>query len=116
MKTLLPLALLGLAFWFLVIRPTRRQRAAAAQLVASLTPGAKVTTAGGLRGTVVSVDEEDVVLEVADGVHLHFVPGAIRAVARNPEGEAEGELPAGQEAEAATGHADSTEDPPEPTT
>lgn len=80
LSSLLPFVLLIGAFWLLVIRPTQRQRAAKAALLAALQPGAEVVTTGGLHGTVVEMDDEDVVLEVADGVQLRFVRSAIGAV------------------------------------
>lgn len=80
MKQLLPLALLALAFYFLVLRPSRRQKAKAEAISSSLAPGAEVLTAGGMRGTVVSLDDDDVVLDIAPGVPVRFVRGAIRKV------------------------------------
>ncbi len=89
MAKLLPFVLLAVAFWFLVLRPTQRHRANAAAMAAQLAPGVDVITAGGMHGTVVSVDDTDVVLAVAPGVEVRFLKGAIRSVVdpetANPE-------------------------------
>ncbi len=102
-SSLIPLALLAVAFYFLVLRPTRKQRAKADSIRAALGPGAEVVTAGGIKGTVVSVEEDDVAVEIAPGVQMHFLPGAIRSVTSGADDEL---------AEQQT----QSSDPPEPTT
>jgi preprotein translocase subunit YajC len=82
--SLLPFVLLAVAFWLLVIRPSQRQRAAKAAIISSLGPGAQVVTSSGIRGTVIEIDDDDVLLEIAEGVHVHFVASAIAAVKSIP--------------------------------
>ena len=97
---LLPLVLLALAFWLLIIRPVQRQRAAKAALMQALQPGAEVVTTGGMHGTVVAIVGEDIVLEVAPGVRLRFVRGAVAAIKPSPDadtGAASGEPDEGPE-------------------
>jgi preprotein translocase subunit YajC len=101
-ESLIPLALLAVAFYFLVLRPTRKQRAKADAIRAALAPGAEVVTAGGMKGTVVTVDDEVVTLEIAPGVQVHFLPGAIRTVTSGADELAEQQT--------------HPSDPPEPTT
>jgi preprotein translocase subunit YajC len=74
--------LVGLAvlFYMLVLRPQRRVKAQREQLLASLRPGADVITAGGIHGTIVSLDDGELDLEVADGVVLRVDPRAIAEV------------------------------------
>ena len=74
---LLPLLLMGLIFYFLLIRPQRRQRQAHQRLVQSVDVGDEVVTIGGLYGTIRAVDDESVTLEVAPQIDLRFVRGAI---------------------------------------
>lgn len=63
---------------FLLFRSQRRNRARIAeQSRSSLVPGAEVVTRGGLIGTVVSVSEDEVLLEAAPGVRLRMLAGAI---------------------------------------
>jgi preprotein translocase subunit YajC len=68
---------LALAFFFLVVRPQRRQVAAHRALVATLGVGDEVITAGGIYGTIRSVRDDIVELEVADGVTIRVARGAI---------------------------------------
>jgi preprotein translocase subunit YajC len=74
---LLPLLLMGLIFYFLLIRPQRRQRQAHARLVDSVDVGDEVVTIGGVYGTVRALDDESLTLEVAPNVEVRFARGAI---------------------------------------
>jgi preprotein translocase subunit YajC len=73
---LLPLLLLAV-FYLLLIRPQQRQRKQMAALQSDLAPGAKVMTGAGLFGTVVSIDDQRVELEVAPGVTNWYLRRAI---------------------------------------
>jgi preprotein translocase subunit YajC len=78
--SILPLILLVVVFYFLLIRPQRKRQQEAAQMQNSLAPGARVMTTTGLFGTVIAVDNEDVVLEVAPGIETRWVKAAIGRV------------------------------------
>jgi preprotein translocase subunit YajC len=73
------------AMWFLWIGPQRKQRKQTAEMLAALKPGDKVITAGGVYGTVRSIDEDTVDLEVADGVVVALAKAAV--VARRADGQ-----------------------------
>ncbi len=66
-SSLIFLALMVGVFYFLIIRPQRRRAKAQQELAASIQPGHEVRTIGGIHGTVVSVDEDSVVLKVEEG-------------------------------------------------
>lgn len=57
-------------FYFFMIRPQQKQRKETQKFHDSLAKGAKVMTAGGIHGRVVSVDGATVLLEIADGVRI----------------------------------------------
>ncbi|MCK2216711.1 preprotein translocase subunit YajC [Actinomadura sp. ATCC 31491] len=80
LTSILPLILLVVVFYFLLIRPQRKRQQEAAQMQNSLTPGTRVMTTTGLFGTVVAVDNEDVILEVAPGIETRWVKAAIGRV------------------------------------
>ncbi|WP_236668146.1 MULTISPECIES: preprotein translocase subunit YajC [unclassified Nonomuraea] len=102
--SILPLILLVVVFYFLLIRPQRKRQQEAVKMQNSLTPGTRVMTTTGLFGTVVTVDNEDVVLEVAPGVETRWVKAAIGRVVTP------GDAPAGDEAtEVATSEEDRNE-------
>lgn len=71
--------------WFLLIRPQRARQAAHRDLVAQLTPGDEVVTAGGVLGTVSSVAEDHVKLEIAPGTEIRLAKEAVTGVVRRDE-------------------------------
>jgi preprotein translocase subunit YajC len=78
LPSLLFLALMVGVFYFLIIRPQRKRSQQQKQLSESLEIGAEVRTIGGIHGTVVSIDEDSVVLKVEDG-QIRFTKRAIGA-------------------------------------
>jgi preprotein translocase subunit YajC len=74
---LVPLLIMGFIFYFLLIRPQRRQRQAHQQLVNSVDVGDEVVTIGGMYGTVRAQDDESLTIEVAPNVEIRFSRGAI---------------------------------------
>lgn len=86
---LLPVA----ALYFLIIRPTQTRRRRQAELAASLQPGQEIITHGGLRGTVVGVDDDVVEVAIAPGVVTRWSTWGIGGVVPSPEPPAEGDAP-----------------------
>jgi preprotein translocase subunit YajC len=69
------------ALYFLMIAPNQRKQKKWQEMLGQLKTGDRVTTNGGIRGTVLSVKDDLVVLRVQpDGVKLEFVKSAIAAV------------------------------------
>jgi len=79
LSPLLLVALLGVVFYFLLIRPQRRQQAAQRDLANNIDPGDEIVTHGGIYGTVTEVDDEEgtILLEVAPGIELRMLKGAV---------------------------------------
>lgn len=74
------MGLLFAVMYFFMIRPQQRRRREVETLQASIGPGDEVVTVGGLYGTVRSVDDESVSLEIAPGVAARYARGAISRV------------------------------------
>ena len=87
------IALLAAVFWFMILRPQRNAKRRATELAQSLEAGDEVVTIGGLYGRVVTIDEREAELEVADGVTLRFarraIAGKVPAELEEPEDELE---------------------------
>ena len=67
--------------YFLMIAPNQRKQKKWQEMLGQLKSGDRVTTNGGIRGTILSVKDDVVVLRVQpDGVKLEFVKSAIAAV------------------------------------
>ncbi len=78
----IPLLLLMFAgMYFLLIVPNQRKQKKWAAMLAALKSGDRVTTNGGIRGVIISVKDDVLVLRTQpDGVKLEFVKSAIAAV------------------------------------
>ncbi len=74
---LLFFVVMGGIFYVLLIRPQQRQRRAQRALVEGLDVGDEVITMSGIFGTIRAVDDESVTLEVAPGVDMKFLKGAV---------------------------------------
>jgi preprotein translocase subunit YajC len=78
--TLLPIIVIGLVFYFLLFRPQRRRQQQQAQMQRQIEPGQRVMTTAGMFATVVALEDDAVVLEVAPGVEVRCVKQAIGQV------------------------------------
>ena len=75
------LLLMFVAMYFLLIAPNQRKQKTWAAMLAKLKTGDKVTTNGGIRGVILSVKDDVVLIRVApDNIKLEFVKSAIAAV------------------------------------
>ena len=79
-STLIFIALLVAAFYFLILRPQRKRQQALQQTMNALSPGSRVMLGSGLFGTVVSVGPRQVVLEISPGAELTVLKQAISKV------------------------------------
>ena len=70
----LPFVLIALVFWFLIVRPQRRRQHELAATQSALGVGTEVMLGSGIYGTVASVED--------DTLHLQVAPGTIVKVAR----------------------------------
>ncbi len=72
------LVVLGLAFYFLLIRPQRKQEAKKKEMISQLKKGNKIITASGIIGKIHKVvNEDELSVEIADGVNLRILKNAV---------------------------------------
>ena len=65
-------------FYFMLIRPENKRKKEAEQMRSSVKTGDKITTIGGIIGTVVNVKDDKIVIETsADQVRIEFAKWAI---------------------------------------
>jgi len=77
-STLIMMVMMIAIFYFMLIRPENKRKKEAEQTRNSIKTGDKVTTIGGVVGTVVSVKDDKFVLETsADQVRVEFQKWAI---------------------------------------
>jgi preprotein translocase subunit YajC len=74
------LVVMGLAMYFMIIRPQSKRAKELKALIDSLSKGDEVMTQSGLAGTVVEVRDNFVKLEIADKVEVLLQKSAVAAV------------------------------------
>ncbi|MBC2004771.1 preprotein translocase subunit YajC [Listeria booriae] len=79
MAMLIPLLLMIVLFYFLLIRPQQKRQKEVNAMQSGLSKGDKIITIGGLHGTVVAIEDGNVVLDCA-GSELTFDRNAVRTV------------------------------------
>ena len=79
-STFIFIALLVVAFNFLILRPQRRRQQALQQTMNAISPGSRVMLGSGLFGTVVAVGPRQVVLEISPGAEVTVLKQAISKV------------------------------------
>jgi preprotein translocase subunit YajC len=60
----LPILLIFVIFYFLLFLPMQRQKKQQQKMIRELQPGNAVLTSGGIVGTIVSIDDDTLVLRV----------------------------------------------------
>ncbi len=84
--SLLPLVLIFVVFYFLLIRPQQKKMKAHKALIGAVRRGDRVVTAGGLMGNVTKVvNDNELQVEIADGVRVRVVRATIQDVLAKPE-------------------------------
>jgi preprotein translocase subunit YajC len=75
--------------WFLLIRPQRRRSQAQLSMQDQLRAGDEIITAGGLHGTVVSIEDDVLEIEIAKDTVARLDRRAVAAVVSTEEPEPE---------------------------
>jgi preprotein translocase subunit YajC len=76
----LPLILIFLVFWFMIIRPQKKQQDQRKAMIEALKRGDQIVTSGGLFATVRDVKQDRVVATIAENVKVEISKSAISAV------------------------------------
>ena len=66
----LPIIILFAIFYFLLIRPQQKKAKEHKEMIANLKKGNRVVTSGGIFGTIISLDDTTVGLEIAEKVKI----------------------------------------------
>ena len=90
MASLILIVAMFVLLWFLLIRPQRQRQQQQKHLIESVEPGDEILTVGGIYGIVEELDdEEDLVVEIAEGIHVRVARRAVATVVKPEEEEAD---------------------------
>lgn len=90
-STLVLIALMVVAFYFLIIRPNKKRQLAQQATMNSLTIGTRVLTTSGVFGNIVEIGAKQAVLEISPGAHLTVLKQAIARAVRDGDEDTEWE-------------------------
>ncbi|HEY7708252.1 MAG TPA: preprotein translocase subunit YajC [Gaiellaceae bacterium] len=85
MEPLIFLAAMAVLFWFLLIRPQRRRQSDHQAMISTLSTGDEIVTAGGIFGTVRTIADNHVVLEIAPGTEIRVAKEAVANIVPKAE-------------------------------
>ena len=77
--------------YFLLIRPQKKQMETRKRMMESLSPDDIVSTIGGIKGRIVMVLEDSVILEIADNVQIDLLKTAVGQVITDDEDDEDDE-------------------------
>jgi preprotein translocase subunit YajC len=89
-KQFLPLILIGVVFYFFILRPQLKKTKQAKQFRESLKKGDKIITIGGLHGKIVETAETTFLIETEGGVKLRFEKSAVSSSVTDQLAEQQG--------------------------
>jgi preprotein translocase subunit YajC len=81
----LPLVLIFIVFWFMIIRPQKKQQDQRKAMIAAVKRGDRILTSGGLFATVKDVKQDLVVATIAENVKVEIAKSAINGVVAEGE-------------------------------
>jgi preprotein translocase subunit YajC len=101
---LIPFGIMGLAMYFLLIRPQKRRQRAQATLQQTINIGDEIMTTSGVYGFVSAFEGDIAWIEIDDNVQIRIARQAIQRRVDTTKGETA--VPNGQEATAPKAHTD----------
>lgn len=80
LMSMLPFVLIGLVFYFLLIRPQNKRMKSHKEMLANVVRGDTIVTNGGLIGKVVKVTDDELTVDLGSATKVKVVPGMIADV------------------------------------
>jgi len=78
---MLPLLLLVPLMYFVMIRPQQKRQKQWQEMLGSIKTGDRVTTSGGIRGVILSIKDDVIIIRVApDNIKIEVAKSAIASV------------------------------------
>ncbi len=81
----IPLILIFVIMYFLILRPQQKRMKEQRNMIAELKRGDQVVTQGGIIGKITDVKDDEVTVEIAQGVKIRVVRATIAQVVSQPK-------------------------------
>ena len=90
LSMLLPFVLIFAVFYFIVIMPAKKQQKKKDAMIAGLKKGDRIVTSGGIHGTVATVEDQSLLVKVAENTKIRISKSAVAGLVGNDGTETEG--------------------------
>ncbi|MCG6961870.1 MAG: preprotein translocase subunit YajC [Acidobacteria bacterium] len=77
LMTFLPILAIFAVFYFLLIMPARKQQKKKEAMIAALKKGDRVITSGGVHGTIAGVEDQTLLVKIAENVKIRVSKSAV---------------------------------------
>ncbi len=81
----LPIIILFAIFYFLLIRPQQKKAKEHKEMINNLKKGNRIITSGGIYGTIESIDDTAIGLEIAEKTKIKVSRGNVAALVSDPQ-------------------------------
>jgi preprotein translocase subunit YajC len=84
LMSLMPIALIFIVFYFLLIRPQKKQQQEHAKMLDGLEKNDDVVTSGGIHGTIVNIQNDVITLRIDDNCRIKVQKNSISRLKKEP--------------------------------
>ena len=85
LQMIVTFGILGVMFYFLLIRPQQKQRKDQENLIKNVKTGDKILLNSGMFGIVSNVKEKSLMIKIADNVKVEVLKSAVSDILKRPE-------------------------------
>ncbi|MBL7131464.1 MAG: preprotein translocase subunit YajC [Candidatus Omnitrophica bacterium] len=82
---LIPIILIYIIFYFILIRPQKKEQKDHRAMIDNLKKNDEVVTSGGIHGTIVNVKEKTFILRIDDNVKMEINKNVVAYLKKKPE-------------------------------
>lgn len=79
-QTIIMFGTMAFIFYFMIYRPQKKRQKERAELLGKMDKGDKVITTGGMHGTISSIEDGTVLVQVAEGMKIRFDKSAVTTI------------------------------------
>ena len=82
---LMPIAIIFVIFYFLLIRPQKKQQQEHAKMISALAKNDEVITVGGVYGTIVNIQDDVITLRIDDNIKIKVQKSSVSKLKKQKE-------------------------------
>jgi preprotein translocase subunit YajC len=79
-SSLIMFGAMAFIFYFMIFRPQKKRQKERQELLGKMEKGDKVMTSGGMHGTISAIEDNTVLIQVAEGMKIRFEKSAVTTI------------------------------------